>query len=167
MELFQCRVLQNISSSNVALNTGLGMRFCREKVFLSGYFMGQLITRSWFRFSLPGAHNIELRSSTWDGPDWRISLRASKINLIRGWINDDYEESRVAPGVETLYRFADGTATLRMACRWHLSARGVYSSPIQLWEGEDDLFLSLSWFTSWKAAPLQKPSPLSDGTYIV
>ncbi|CAA6657656.1 unnamed protein product [Spirodela intermedia] len=69
-------VLQNISGSIVALVTELG------------------------------AHHIDLRSSTEEDPEWLTSQRASEVNLIRGWINDYYEERRAAQGVENVVDFA-------------------------------------------------------------
>ncbi|XP_020676664.1 lysosomal Pro-X carboxypeptidase [Dendrobium catenatum] len=55
-------VLQNISHSIIALVTKLG------------------------------AHHIDLRSSTTDDPKWLVELRETEIKLIKGWINDYYQD---------------------------------------------------------------------------
>uniref|UniRef100_A0A1D1XIT9 Lysosomal Pro-X carboxypeptidase n=1 Tax=Anthurium amnicola TaxID=1678845 RepID=A0A1D1XIT9_9ARAE len=62
-------VLQNISTSIVALVTELG------------------------------AHHIDLRSSTDEDPDWLIEQRDSELTLIRDWINDYYQEQCAYFGV--------------------------------------------------------------------
>ncbi|XP_020597700.1 lysosomal Pro-X carboxypeptidase [Phalaenopsis equestris] len=55
-------VLQNISHSIVALVTELG------------------------------AHHIDLRASTKDDPEWLVELREMEIKLIKGWIDDYFQE---------------------------------------------------------------------------
>lgn len=91
----------------MALVTELGMRFCVEKSLLLGYFSCVAINLPrGIPFPLPGAHHIDLRSSTEEDPEWLTSQRASEVNLIRGWINDYYEERRAAPGEGNVVDFA-------------------------------------------------------------
>uniref|UniRef100_A0A7N0SYP7 Lysosomal Pro-X carboxypeptidase n=1 Tax=Kalanchoe fedtschenkoi TaxID=63787 RepID=A0A7N0SYP7_KALFE len=39
-----------------------------------------------------GAHHIDLRASTPDDPDWLVEQRTKEVAIIKGWLNDYYQQ---------------------------------------------------------------------------
>lgn len=42
-----------------------------------------------------GAHHIDLRAATAEDPDWLLDQRSTEIKLIRGWLDEYYDEKAV------------------------------------------------------------------------
>ncbi|KAK6798282.1 hypothetical protein RDI58_005984 [Solanum bulbocastanum] len=41
-----------------------------------------------------GAHHLDLRAATAEDPDWLLDQRSSEIKLIRGWLDEHYDEKK-------------------------------------------------------------------------